>query len=754
MPPNAPELPAERFGSLADRDRGIVTSARAFAQDGSTLLAVVAVQGRVTVPQFWSSDDSGLSWRQGALSTAAAESTRIGEEITEVAAVAGSGGARRWLALGRKDDERIAWTSADTRTWERAVLSGVDARRASVNAVVGTPEGFVMVGSVRDEADTSRPSAWRSSDGIAWQQVDVPGEGHLSDVAVRGATLVAAGAHRRDARDAQGRLTSPILVTSTDAGATWAASVVAEPEASANFSTVLDQVVVTPAGFVVAGEFYEAGPSRYAGWTARSGDGITWQTDPVVPNLLDRADVVGLAATATDVFLVQQLHRSGRHDQLEVLRQDPEGRWRPLTGLPRPEAPVSLVAAVGVGEALVLSASWSDTRDHGAIWRMTAADEAWMQLQIDAPPTMGSRVSPSHLLIRGDALSVWGTAQGATVEWQPSIGAAPATPGAVDVAEPRLVRDQAGEGFGGVRSGGGGLLVFGSRDDEPQVLTSSDGMQWAEAGPGTFNPVQTYHYAQVSDAVWAGDRWIVVGERSSNGSARRSALVFTSEGSGWRAGTHRQVFARGDAFDTDDTATDLQGLENMGRSMMAVAVAPAGVLAVGRTTVVEGTRPAMWRSLDKLSWSLEPLPLDGFVEALAHDIEVQGERVLIVGHGRVDGSLDWVPLTWASGDGGATFTPAPGRLGDQGRHGGLATSSSPHGFQVAVTAHDRSASPTLWRSVDGVAWQSQPLTLTPPAEGRESSVTDIAVVGDALVVLGWVTNRLDSVPVLVQVPLA
>lgn len=752
-PPNVPDLPAERFGSLPDRERGIVTSARAFAQDGATLVAVVAVQGRVTVPQFWASDDAGLTWRQGALSAAAAEATRIGEGVLDVAAVSVRSGARRWLALGTKGDDRIAWTSTDARTWERAVVTGIDVRRATVNAVVGTPEGFVMVGAVRDEAtDKDRPAAWVSQDGIAWRPGVVPGEGYLSDVAARGARLVAVGGHRRDARDADGRLASPIVATSTDGGATWAPAVVAEPEASGNFHATLSRVAVTESGFVVGGAFYDPGPSSYYGWTARSGDGQRWQTDPVVPHLVDGAEVVGLTVTATDAFLVQRLVRAGRPDRLEVLRQDAEGRWRALLGIPSPDASVTLVAAVGVGAALVLSADWTDTSDHSSIWRLSTTDEQWTQLQLDAPAAMGSRVNPSRLLVRGSEVSVWGTAQGATVEWRPRIGDAPGTPGVADVAQPRLVRDQAGESFGGVRAGDGGLLVFGSRDGEPQVLTSPDGDQWSEAGPGTFNPVQSYHYAEVNDAVWAGDRWVVVGERSTNGSVRRSALAFTSEGSGWRAGTDHQVFARGDAFGTDDRGTDLLGLENRGRSMSAVAVAPAGVLAVGRTTAIEGSRPALWRSSDKLSWALEELPFDGFAEAVAPGVEAQGERVVVLGHGRAAGSADWVPLTWVSGDGGKTF--AHGRLGDQGRNGGVSLSSSAYGFQVVVAAHDRSAPLTLWRSVDGVAWQRWPVELAPATDGRETSVTDTAVLGDRLLILGRVTNRLDSVPVLTEVPLA
>lgn len=53
-----------------------------------------------------------------------------------------------------------------------------------------------------------------------------------------------------------------------------------------------------------------------------------------------------------------------------------------------------------------------------------------------------------------------------------------------------------------------------------------------------------------------------------------------------------------------------------------------------------------------------------------------------------------------------------------------------------------------------MTWHSAPIEVPNAADGVEAGLRDVLVDGDTLLVLMNVTNRVDSVPVLVEVPLA
>lgn len=743
-PRNAPTLPAEQFPALADREPDVHTSVESLAADGSDVVAIAQVNGRVDLASFWWSSDAGVTWQEGRLSDEAADATQIGESVWGFAAVSVREGGRLWLGLGAKGDDRIAWTSTDGQTWDRQLMTGLDPRRASVGEVVGTPDGFLAVGSLWNEVEqTTAPAVWRSADGITWEAQLLEGEGWLADIAVHDGTMVAVGSHGFDAMTAEGRVREPLLFVSTDAGGTWARQAVPEPAYSGEFVTSLTHVIWTPDGYVAGGQLFSGERGSYRAWTLESADAVSWSPGDV-PELTSDQGVVGLAQTESGTFLVATGVQQNT-TQIQLFSRSAPGVWeRRVT--PEVVGERWVNDTLGVGGALLLSVGVSDRIVDEVLWRTDdLAATAWTQFRIPVPEASGARTEPAALLLRDGVLTAWGNVQGATGVWTRGEDGT--------FGEPRIVRDEPRESFGGIHAGEPGLLMLGSRAGEAQVLFSADGETWEESGPGTFNRVAQYHSSEVSDATWAGDRWIVVGTRSTNGDVRQHALISSSaRGASWTPGAGTSVLARGDSFSEDDAATDLEGLENMGRSIGAVATTPSGLLAVGHTTSVDGDRPALWRSDDKATWTLTTLPSEGAAAATAHSVRVEGDRVVVIGYARSTGSTDWAPIVWTSHDGGATFSQ--GTLGDQGRSGAtLLTSSPDHGFVVTVGAWDGGV-PTVWRSADGVAWTAEPVTVPNAADGVEAGVQTALIEGDTLHLLMYVTNRLDSVPVIVDVPLA
>lgn len=741
--PPAPVLPAEQFPALTDRDPDVRTAVDAFAVDGADVVALATVEGRLSTPTFWHSADHGESWQQGQLSAQAAEQTLINEWTRDLVAVHRSGDERRWLALGAKDTDVIAWTSADGRTWDRSIVTGLDPAQHGFFALQGTNEGFVLVGT-NWNADTNvrTPQAWTSPDGITWTGGTVPGEGEFVDVAVHDSTWVAVGRQTLPDRTDAGRRTLPLVHTSTDAGATWTRRDVPEPKGSGNFFTYLSTVAWTPRGFVAGGSCYVEDARAYAPWTLDSADGAAWQVGADVTRTHVPGGISEVVSTDKGILVIEEGRYQGA-SQVSVRAESVSGGWA-TQQIPRLDGESWTEAAVASGDALLWSVGTTGSRRDSRILRSTDRGGTWTELRLPVPEGTGPRVEPSELALREGVLTAWGNAQGATSVWTRGEDG---TWGA-----PRVVRDEDRESFGQLFAGPHGWLITGSKQNEAQVLTSSDAETWHESGPGTFNEVAQYHSSSVNDAVWFRDRWVVVGNRTTNADVRRSAFVASSvDGQAWTEGKPSKTYHRGDSYGEDDRATDLDGLVNHGRRISGVDEGAGGLVATGQTTSTTGSRPAVWFSETGETWRLQELPFDGYSWGNAFDVLVHGDTVLAIGSGRVAGGTDHVPLVWRSTDGGTTFEL--GRVGDHGRYSGIQTAVDSRGFLLLI-GRPGGETPLLWRSPDAVTWHSAPIEVPNAADGVEAGLRDVLVDGDTLLVLMNVTNRVDSVPVLVEVPLA
>ena len=123
-----------------------------------------------------------------------------------------------WLAVGT-DYEKflpIVWISSDGRAWQRAETAGLE-RHGDMNSVVATERGFVATGAYRTGADLGSgpfvPALWRSVDGLAWEEIDLPSKrmGFALGVVAIGDRLLVAG----------GSGPSAVVWSSDDQGSSW-----------------------------------------------------------------------------------------------------------------------------------------------------------------------------------------------------------------------------------------------------------------------------------------------------------------------------------------------------------------------------------------------------------------------------------------------------------------------------------------------------------------------------------------------------
>ncbi|MFT3859918.1 hypothetical protein [Micropruina sp.] len=735
---NAPKLPAQQFSTLPDRGPGATTSIQALAGDGRVIVMQATVQGGAAVPVLRSSVDGGVTWRTAQLTEAAAQATQVGEWASGLVAVSSIGQTPRWLALGGHDDTPIAWTSDDAQVWSRRQITGVNPETDQFNSVVGMPGGgFIAVGRHWTTA-ASRPRVWRSDDGVAWRVLKLPGRGALSEVAVRGDRLVAVGS-RELTTVTKGRSQLALLFTSADQGASWRP--VREPSDSGDFAAWLSHVVATEDGFVVGGSYFDQDEDTYQPLLLRSTGLRAWRALPRLDEFDESSGVGELVQVGGRTLVAQTTKNPGSRER--VLLQALEAgatKWR-LLSTPVHRDSVTGPVGVALGDGAVLAVGVESRPSVSALWTVHP-DGAVTDAEVTPPPNATANVQPFGLLVVNGAVEAYGSAQGASVLWHRSSSG---------FGVPTVMRDVAGETVDAVHwNGTGGFLATGTQNDQHAfVLDSSDGINWRRTQPKAFNSVAQYHYSSIDDATWGHGRWVVVGEKSSNGSARTSALAYTSpDAVRWVQGTPTTVTSRGDYFDPRAPLDDLHGLESNARSMSAVLALPKGLVAVGEVGTPGHRRPAAWVSGDNRRWRLVPVSSPGYTDAAIRTVQmVDG---VLLGLGWVGNARSPRPVraTWRSTDGGRHWT----FQAIEGNHAVTLFAASDHEFLQLVLADDH-RSVTLHRSTDGLTWAASPVTINGLAEGMQVDLFDAVVCDGTLQVLIELANRLDAVRVLQTVPL-
>ncbi|MEV5824913.1 hypothetical protein AB0L25_04995 [Spirillospora sp. NPDC052242] len=248
------------------------------------------------------SSQDGATW-QAADSAAAFRPDAEGAPTTSGVA-AGSAG---YVVVGTHGYSASAWSSTDLKTWEKGAGTDANALKGTSDAfkwmldVAAPSSGFVAVGGHRD-AQGNHPAVWSSADGKQWTLKSLPvpsgvSEAHLTHVAAKGDTLVAAGI----AATQQGLVW--IGYTSADGGKTWKDL----PAPGDDQKISVTALTATPDGFAAAAKSAASGSADVVSLTSK--DGTSWEaTTPGGTGLGGDGDqeITGLAPFKETVLGVGQ----------------------------------------------------------------------------------------------------------------------------------------------------------------------------------------------------------------------------------------------------------------------------------------------------------------------------------------------------------------------------------------------------------------------------------------------------------------
>lgn len=409
---------------------------------------------------------------------------------------------------------------------------------------------------------------------------------------------------------------------------------------------------------------------------------------------------------------------------------------------------ISDVWFAGAGATVLVNLVGESNGDEvSSLWRSVDGGKSFATVDLPPTPEVGDTIDPVELVRRGDEITAFGSAQGAQVVWRRGADGR--------FGEPTIVSNDPLDRIVGAASAPKRVLIWGSKNafsnDHAQTWETTDTLHFRTAGIGSFEQAAQYHYSEIKGGVWAGDRWVVVGERSSNGDVRRSALVATStDAEHWTNGQSTRVFRRGDGFSASDPLSDLDGLENAGRRMSGVAVVGRNLIAVGGTESNRLSSAAVWVSADKVRWKLATLPAPSGKESFASRVAALGNSVVALGAVRTAGQ--WRTYLWASKDAGRTWRGfEPADPGDADQNG--AQLAVVNGRFVATARPTDGGKVLAWSSADGVDWRAEQISVPGLSSGDQVTVRSLLADGDGVLVLAKVDGVASGRAVVVRVPI-
>ena len=635
--PVSPAAPRTIGMYSGQQGRGVFQQIDGIAGYGTTIVTTgaEASDGQVR-QQFFSSADSGASWRLAPVREAGGGQPPLGHPATRIA-----GGPTGWLALG----PQAIWTSRDGLTWTLAAAHGITSRPGDqVQALTATANGFLAGG-----AEGTQGAVWVSHDRTSWAQSRLalgPGEmlRDISAAAARGPDTVISGTVAR------GTATYAGMWLSTDGGSSWtrvtvpaghgaAGGIVGLGSDAAGFLAVRpggvtyfsrngqhwqyagtidaaggwspEAVNGGSGGFAVTGQTAAGSIVAYTGtgtgtaWTPTGSLGAAASESALSPAVAAGGTVV--AAGSTDAKEAGQ--------QGVLLEAKPAGSVRsvPLAASPGavvPELAVNDMAAAGdvqvaVGSADGYPAIWR--RQHGGSWALMSTSALTSGQDRLAALTGVTRGPEGWLAVGAPGPLVFTSADGIT--WQPAPGNIAqdlAGTSAVEVAagpagyviagnlggrvadvwwSPDLTvwRKAAGMSDGrvlAVAADAHGFVSAGSRNGKPAAWTTSDGRSWTTvvlplpAGASS---------AALQQVAIKGSRVVALGQATTTGGVVPFAALSVNGGTSWR----RVPFA---APGPDTVFT-------------ALIAGSRGFIAVGQYGPAGQMSPAAWTSAGGTAWA-------------------------------------------------------------------------------------------------------------------------------------------------------
>lgn len=398
------------------------------------------------------------------------------------------------------------------------------------------------------------------------------------------------------------------------------------------------------------------------------GSGMSWDQQGVVED--------DAAGRREDQFALQappaQAVRRGP-------RRRPAGRTVLKVGLP-----VMVIAAAGVGAAIVLTSKTQGTSPPGQAGTAgtAGAGAPGMTVSAAALPGYPGRGVSSELVedlasAHGTQLAV-GAVDGLPAVWR-RVGTGP---WALVTQSTAVITDRAAvltyihlspRGWIAIGAPGGGSAPH------PVVLVSTDGRSWQVVdGEPSFGGPGGHTYG-----IAAGRSEDVVIGKVVNGQRTEAATWWSTDLHNWvRDGTNGGLDGR---------------LEPS--QMNAATVTPQKFVAVGQ----HGRLPAVWLSGLARDWTVMDLPMPASATSAAlTKVAARGDRIVALGNAAT--SRGTMPFAVTSADGGASWREVP-IAAPSGRTATVtALTVTASGFTATAQASGTNA--IYWTSADGTAWSA------------------------------------------------
>ncbi len=434
------------------------------------------------------SSTTGLEWTQH----------NVGQDVFFADVVFAHG---RWVAVGAGG---AVFTSVDAVTWTRQDLGEF---HEYINAIIGTPTGFVAVGEAGQVlVSDSAAAAWT----IGEAAPGLP----LFDLELRNGVYVATGVGH--------------IFTSTD-GSTWTAAVLPPVDPGIDWNAV----VATDDGFMVAGASYPDTSDTPKGYILHSANGTDW-TARTVPGSPGFSAIGHGAAGYVAVGVLGQITHSSDGMTWESRSTGfafPGEAYAAATG------PAGTVVA-GSGGNLYLSANhrdgwqWIDAgaQPQETLYAATYANGNYVVVGGNHAGTGVVLSSPSAAPGTWTRLPIAGPDFLAAVAFDPTAGRFVAA-GTGDkiyhagnpAGEWLAVDKPAGDTIRAAVAAGGAYVLVG---DNGAVFTSVDGTSW-QAAPRITG-------VQLGAVAYGNGRFVAAGFNGSPGAQRTVLITSTDGGQSWQ----------------------------------------------------------------------------------------------------------------------------------------------------------------------------------------------------------------------------
>lgn len=597
--------------------------------------------------------------------------------------------------LQRPDSQTVSlFITRDGRSWTTGTAPSADAPFGY--AVNGTGEWLQLV--FGDTGD-SGVDLLASSDGASWRL-----RGHLPDAILRAGTLqavkdgtfVVCGPQRDMSVSVETCAVSP------DEGATWRHLPELDPVIG---SGQFLGVTATTRGFLLAVSKDVGG--TIVGGGATSVDGITWATLPHAPGLQALApDIFPRIASFGSVHLLVGSVLEGR-EYIHGLWLTSDGRRWERVGLPSVPGWRGTLSVTDDGVvALVSDGRGDDMRLQGAF--VSGDGRTWRAVDLPAGLTDALEWEWSVVPV-GDALLFFRQEGGRamlaravpTADPGPTPAPAPTAPPVPSGSAAPAIAWQAGAiqpvGHAADVVAWNGVLIAGGHTDNeeegfrPAVWSSADGLTWQPA------PAPAAEHTRITALAADGEWLLAAGLTFKPNVTDDRSLVATfwrsHDGRTWERVAERPDFVIGLDL-TDGAETGLFDL----------AVGGPGWVAVGG---IRDGGATIWTSSDGTDWRRAATLGTGVIYGIA-PTEYGFVAVGATGGPNSEGRV------WTSSD-GARWTRVTGLPTGQ------ITSIASRGPALVGGGWG----PTVWRSVDGEAWEAVP---DQPALRRRTSEEAIATV--------------------------